>query len=285
MKGVSSLEANDVAGAKAHFQAALQANPADADALYYLGQFSEQAGDVGGAETLYKRAVQARPGFALAEENLSALYDDAQRYDDALAVITPGLAAHPKDGTLHLNAGIAYGGKKDEASAVREFDVAIGIAPSDASFRFVYGHWLGAFGRQDAALAQLQAAVARAGKNVGVLAGVAHELHVLKALPECVAVFTQAIALKDAAELWTERAACKIGQKDDAGALADLRAATTKDAAYAPAHLYLGNELAKAGDYTAAIAEYQAFLKLEPNGPYAKTVAEKIRVARQHGGH
>ncbi len=168
---------------------------------------------------------------------------------------------------------------------MREFEAAIAIAPSDANFRFVYGHWLGALGHQDGALKQLQAAVPLAGKNVGVLAGVAHELHVLKAFPECVAVFTQAIALKDAAELWTERAACKIGQKDDAGALADLRVATAKDAAYAPAHLYLGNQLAKAGDYTAAIAEYQTVLKLEPNGPYAKTVAERFRLAKQHGGH
>ena len=107
----------------------------------------------------------------------------------------------------------------------------------------------------------------------------------MKAFAECVPVFTQALALKDSAELWTERAACKIGLKDDAGALADLRAATTKEPGYAPAQYYLGNELAKGADYAGAVAAYQAFLKLEPNGGLAKGVAEKIRLAKQHLGH
>jgi Tfp pilus assembly protein PilF len=284
-KGMTALDANDLAGAKAHFQAALQANASDADALYYLGALSEKAGDPAGAEASYKKALTARAGFAGAEVNLSALYDDAQRFDDALAVTTPGLVEHPKEGSLHLNAAIAYAGKKDAASATREFDAAIAITPRDPTFRLVYGHWLVVLGQKDAALTQLHAAVPLADKNVGIVAAIGHELHVDKAFADCVVVFGQAIALKDAAELWTERASCKIGQQDDAGALADLRAATTKDPSYAPAQYYLGNELAKAGQYGPAIAAYQAFLKLEPNGGLAKAVAEKIRLAKQHPGH
>ena len=280
-KGVTALDANDLAGAKGHFQAALHANPADADAFYYLGALSEKAGDAAGAEASYKSALRARAGFAGAEVNLSALYDDAQRFDDALAITTPGIAEHPKEGSLHLNAGIAYGGKKDAASAAREFDAAVALMPRDPTFRLVYGHWLVVLGQKGAALMQLRVAVPLADKNVGIVAAIGHELHVDKAFAECVTVFGQAIALKDAAELWTERASCKIGQKDDAGALADLRTATTKDPAYAPAQYYLGNELAKAGQYGPAIAAYQAFLKLEPNGPLAKAVTEKIRLAKQ----
>jgi tetratricopeptide (TPR) repeat protein len=220
----------------------------------------------------------------MAEDNLSALYDDAGRFDDALGVTTPALVQHPNDATLHLNTGIALAGKKDAPGAVREFEAATGISPHDATFRLVYGHWLGALGRVDTAATQLQAGVSLAKKDVGVLAAIAHELHVLGAFDPCVGAFTQAIALKDSAELWTERAACKIGQRDSAGALADLRTATTKDAGYAPAQYYLGNELAKAGQYAAAIAAYQAFLKLEPAGPLAKGAAEKIRLAKQKLG-
>jgi tetratricopeptide (TPR) repeat protein len=284
-KGVTALDANDLVGAKIHFQAALHANPNDADAMYYLGALSEKAGDAAGAEASYKSALAARAGFAGAEVNLSALYDDAQRFDEALAITTPGLTEHPKEGGLHLNAGIAYGGKKDAASATREFDAAIAIAPRDPTYRLVYGHWLVVLGQKDAALTQLHAAVPLADKNVGLVAAIGHELHVDRAFADCVTVFSQAITLKDAAELWTERASCKIGQKDDAGALADLHAATTKDPTYAPAQYYLGNELAKAGQYGPAVAAYQAFLKLEPNGPLAKAVAEKIRLAKQHRAH
>jgi len=281
-KGVAALEANDVSGAKSHFQAALQQNSADADAMYYLGALAEKAGDPAAAEASYKSALAARAGFAGAEVNLSALYDDAQRFDDALALTGAALAEHPKDGSLHLNAAIAYAGKKDAASAVREFDAATALMPRDPMFRLVYGHWLLVLRQRDAALAQLHAAVPLAGKDVGVVAAIGHELHLSKEFAECVTIFGQALALKDAAELWTERASCKIGQNDDAGALADLRTATTKDSKYAPAQYYLGNELAKAGQYVQAIAAYQAFLQLEPNGPLAKAATEKIRLAKQH---
>ena len=110
--------------------------------------------------------------------------------------------------------------------------------------------------------------------------GIGDELHLAKAFPPCVAVMDKAVALKDAAELRTERAACKIGLQDDAGAVIDLKAAAASDPSYAPAHYYLGNELAKGGDFAAAITAYQTFLKLEPNGPLAKAVTEKIRLAK-----
>jgi uncharacterized protein (TIGR02996 family) len=283
-KGVAALEANDLATAKTHFQAALAANGSDADALYYLGALSEKAGDMAGAEASYKAALRARPDSLMAAQNLSALYDDAQRFDEALAIVSPSLTTHATDGTLHLNAGIAHAGKKEADAAIREFDAAIAAAPSDATYRLVYAHWLGALGQRDTAVKMLGAALPMAHGNVGVVAALAHELHVLAAFPECVAAFTRAVALNPAAEILTERAACKIGQKDDAGALDDLRSATAKDSKYAPAQYYLGNELAKAGHYGPALAAYQAFLRLEPNGPLAKGVAEKIRLAKQHLG-
>jgi len=278
-RGVAALEANDLATAKAAFQAALRANAKDADALYYLGALSEKAGDVAGAESSYKAALAARATHARAEENLSALYDDAQRFDEALALTATALAQHPKDGMLHLNAAIAYGGKKDQPSAVREFDAAVAASPRDATFRMLYGHWLAVLHQRDAAVTQLKAALPLS-KDIGVVAAVGHDLHLLQAFPECVSALTQAIGLRDAAELRTERAACSIGLLDEAAALADLRAATTKEPTYAPAQYYLGNELVKAGDFAGAVAAYQAFLKLEPNGAPAKAVAEKLKAAK-----
>jgi Tfp pilus assembly protein PilF len=273
-KGVTALEANDVAGAKSHFQAAVQADPKDADATYYLGVLSEKSGDVAGAEASYKKALGLRPGFEGAEVNLSGLFDDA------LGVTSSALTEHPKNGSLHLNTGIAFAGKKDAPSAVREFGAALKIAPNDATFRLVYGHWLAALGQTDGAVTQLQAALPLAATNVGIVAAIGHELHLAKAFPQCVAVMDKAVALKDAAELRTERAACKIGLQDDAGAVSDLKAAASSDPSYAPAQYYLGNELAKGGDFAAAITAYQMFLKLEPNGPLAKAVTEKIRLAK-----
>jgi Tfp pilus assembly protein PilF len=284
-KGMRALESNDAASAKAYFDHALRTNPKDADALYYEGVIAEKTGDKDTAEKSYKAALKLKPELAQAAVNLSAFYVDAQRYDDALAVAQAGLAKHADNGSLHLNAALAYAGKTDQPSATKEFDAAVRVSPDEPMFRLTYGHWLGAWKLADPALSQLRAARPLAKKSgdaaVGVLASIGHEMHLLRAWSDCVPTYDEAIALKDAAELRTERAACKIGAKDSAGALVDLQAAVANDASYAPAHYYLAGELARAGQFKDAVVQLQAFIKLEPNSPLAKSAQEKLRVLKQ----
>ena len=288
VKGMRALENNDLPSAKAYFDHALRAHPKDADALYYQGVVAEKMGDKDTAEKSYKAALKVKPDLEQAAVNLSAFYTDAQRYDDALAVSQAGLAKHADNGSLHLNAAVAYAGKGDQPSATKEFDAALRVTPNEPMFHLTYGHWLGSWKLVDPALAQLRAARPLAKKNgdtaVGVLAAIGHELHLLRAWSDCVPTYDEAIALKDAAELRTERAACKIGAKDTAGALVDLQAAVANDASYAPAHYYLAGELARVGQLKDAVAQLQIFLKLEPNGPIAKAAQEKLRILKQKAG-
>ncbi len=283
-KGMKALDAGDLVAAKAYFDAALRKNSKDVDALYYLGYTAEKSGDKAAATKAYKEALKLRPDYEGAAVNLSGIQDEAQQYDDAAAVAQAALSKHPDNASLHLNLGIALAGKGDQAGATKEFDQGVSLAQSDPMYHLVYGHWLGVWKQGDAALAQLRAARPLAGDNVGVLAAIGHELHLIKAFADCVPTFDKAINIKDAAELRTERAACKIGAKDEAGALADLQAAVQSEPGYAPAHYYLGGELARGGKFKEAIGEYQAFLKLEPTGPLAKAANEKIRLAKQKMG-
>jgi tetratricopeptide (TPR) repeat protein len=280
-----ALENNDVTAAKAYFDHALRTNPQDGEALYYEGLLGEKAGDKDSAEKSYKAALKVKPDLEQAAVNLSALYVDAQRYDEALGVTQAGLGRHGDNGSLHLNAAVALAGKGDSAGATKEFDASIRLSPDEPTFRLTYGHWLGVWKQGDLALAQLRAARPAARKQgdsaIGLLDAIGHEMHVLRAWSDCVPTFDDAIALKDAAELRTERAACKIGAKDTAGALLDLQAAVDRDAAYAPAHYYLAGELARGGRFKDAASEYEAFLKLEPNGPRAKSAQDKLKLARQ----
>ncbi len=288
-KGMHALESNDATSAKAYFDHALRTHPNDADALYYQGVVAEKMGDKDAAEKSYKAALKVKPEMAQAAVNLSAFYVDAQRYDEALAVAQAGLSKHADNGSLHLNAAVAYGGKGDQPAATKEFDAAVRVAPDEAMFHLTYGHWLGTWKLVDPALSQLRAARPLAKKSggdgaVGVLASIGHEMHLLHAWSDCVPTYDEAIAMKDAAELRTERAACKIGAKDSAGALADLQAAVASDASYAPAHYYLAGELARAGQLKDAIVQLQTFLKLEPNGPSAKPAQEKLRLLKLKAG-
>jgi Tfp pilus assembly protein PilF len=288
-KGMRALENNDTTAAKAYFDHALRTNPKDADALFYEGVVGEKTQDKDAAEKNYKAALKVKPDLEEAAINLSALYEDAKppRYDEALAVTQAALAKHADNASLHSNAAVAFAGKGDQAGATKEFEASIRLSPAEPMIRLTYGHWLGAWKQGDLALVQLRAA-RPAAKKLGdtaadVLSAIGHEMHLLKAWSDCVPTFDEAIALKDEADLRTERAACKIGAKDTAGALADLQAAVARNAVYAPAHYYLAGALASSGQFKDAVAQYEAFLKLEqPSSPMAKSAQDKLKLARQH---
>lgn len=282
-KGIAVFQGGDWTAAKAYFDAALKKNPKDADALYYEGLTAEKTGDKDVAEKFYLRALKTRPDLDSASENLSALYDDAQRYDDAINVAKAAIARHSDDAALHANLGIAYAGKNDAADATGEFDQAVKLASGDASLRLTYAHSLAALKQSDAALQQLRAARPLAGDSAPLLAAIGHEMYLIKAFSDCVPTFDKAIGLKDAAEFRTERAACKHGAKDDAGALADLQTAVSSEPSYALAHYYLGLQLSLAGRWKEAGPEFNAYLKLAPNGPASKAATEKLRIAKQKG--
>jgi Tfp pilus assembly protein PilF len=279
-KGIAAFQAGDYPAAKQAFDAALKKTPEDADALYYEGLTAEKMGDKDAAEKFYKGALKRRPDHEAAG-NLSALYDDAQRWDDAILVAKAALARSAGNSALHANLGLAYAGKKDAANATSELDQAVKLSPNDAGIRLAYAHAMSGLGQIDAASTQLRAARPLAGDNLGVLAAIGHEFHVAKVFSDCVVTFDKAIAVKDAAELRTERAACKLGAKDPEGAIVDLKAAVANEPGYAPAHYYLANALASTAKANDAISEYQVFLKLVPNGPMAKAATEKIKVLKK----
>ena len=223
--------------------------------------------------------VSVRPDLEAAYVDLSALLIDQQRGDDALSVARAGLAKAPSSSGLHANVATVLAGNGDGAGAASEFDQALKGAPDDAMLLMTYGHWLGVWKQPDAALAKLRAARSSS-KDAGVLAAVAEEMKAIGAFADCVPTLDQAIAVKDAPELRTYRAVCKLGAKDMAGAKSDLQAAIAGQ--YAPAHFYLARVLGDAGDWKGAVGEYETFLKLEPNVPAAKVAREKLKQAKEH---
>jgi tetratricopeptide (TPR) repeat protein len=210
---------------------------------------------------------------------LSALLISDKRVGDALAVARAGLARFPSDADLHASAATALAAKGDVPGAKSELDAAIHAAPDDPALLVTYAHWLASWKEDDAALAKLRSARAMA-KDPRVLVGVAREMKALGAFGDCVPTLDRAVAIKDTPELRTQRAVCKLGAKDVEGARADLEAAIAAE--YAPAHFYLARLLSGVGDWQGAVAEYEAFLKLEPNVPAAKAARESLKVAAAH---
>jgi Flp pilus assembly protein TadD len=282
-RGIKLLEDGDFKGARAAFEAAVQKNPKDADAQYYLAVTLEKGGDKAGAEKGYREALKLKPDMDEAAINLAALLVEGEKWDDAIALLRPAVARHGTDAGLHTNLALALAGKGDVAGATTEFEAAVKLTPNDAMLLFTYGHALAVLKQGDAAVAKLKLARDAAGNQADLLAGIGHELLLLRAVPDCIATFDKAIALKDGAPSRTERALCKIAAKDDAGAIADLQAATKAEPNYALAHYWLGTRLGAAKKWADAIKEFEAYLKLEPTGPKAEAAKQGIATAKKGG--
>ncbi len=275
-KGNKALESGDAAGAKGFAEAAVKKNAKDADALALLGMASEALGDKAGAEKAYKDALKAKPEHEAAAVNLGALLLDAQRWEDAEKACRAAIDKHKDNALLHLNLAVALSGKKDQAGSAKEFDDAVRLAPKQAMPLVTYADRLAEWGQVDRAALKLKTARGLAEGDVAMLATIGHAFLLLRAVDECVATFDKAVALKDAAELRTERGLCKLASKDKAGATADFQAAVTKEPGYALGHYWLGAMKLQGGAPKDAKTELDTYLKLAPTGPKAAAAKELL---------
>jgi tetratricopeptide (TPR) repeat protein len=283
MAGIKAFDAGNFADARKSFEAATKKNPNNHEALYNLGLACEKLGDGPAAEAAYKAALSAKPDLESAAAALGALYLDAGRTDDAIAVTRAGLAKHAASAPLHENLGIALAGKGDQDGASKEFSQAVQIAPSDAMIHLTFAHWLNVWHQRGAA-PHLDAARDLAKDDYGMLASIGLEYRMAGEFDSCVKTFDRAVAMKDGGEVRTERALCRLGLKDDKGTLVDLQAAVDKEPTYGPAHYYLGGRLAMSKRFKEAAAEYGKYLQLEPNGSLAKPAAERMKAAQDAAG-
>lgn len=281
-KGTAAIKAGDWNGARASFEAAIKKNPKQADAHYYLGLVMDKTGDRAAAEKLYRQALELQPDLQEAAENLTAILVETKKYDEAIAVAKKVLAKNNKHSEMALNLAIAMSEKGDVDGATKAFEDAVKLAPNDVRFFVAYAHHLLAVAKKPAeGVAQLKKAQSVAGEDPGAIAAVGFEMRLARAVPECIAAFDKAISIKDTADFRTNRGLCKLANKDEAGATADFQAATQKEPGFALAHYWYGLQLHGAGKFPEAMAEYEQYLKLAPNGPMSKMADAKLKMAKE----
>ncbi len=283
LAGIKAFDAGHYADARASFQAAVKKNANDFEALYNLGMTCEKLQDKAGAEAAYKGALAVKPELDTAAAELSALYMDEGRTDDALAVARAGLARHPGSGPLHENLGVAMATRGDQDNAIKEFEQALQITPTEPMYHLTLAHWLNAW-KMRGAVPHLDAARDLVKNDYGMTASVGFEYRMAGEFESCIQTFDHAIEMKDGGEVRTERALCRHGLKDEKGMLDDLQAAVAKDASYAPAHYYLAGRLASDKRFKEAAAEYKKYLEIDPNGSLAKAASEKLNVVQELAG-
>lgn len=280
-RGTAAVKAGDWNGARSAFEAAIQKNPKQADAYFYLGLVMDKTGDKAAAEKNYKQALELQPDLQEAAENLTAIYVEGQKFDEAIGIAKKALARNAKNAEMQLNLAVALSGKGDVDGASKAFDDALKLAPNDARFYLAYADHLGAAKKNDEAIAKLKQAQRVAGEDPALLGTIGYAFRTAKAVPECIAAFDKAITIKDNPDFRTNRALCKLAAKDKPGATADFQAAAAaKDPPFAPAHYWLGLMFHEDGKFPEAAAEYEAYLKAAPKGPMAKAAEAKLKQAK-----
>lgn len=283
-QGVAALQAGDVNGARASFEVAIQKNPRQADAYHYLGLVQEQTGQKDEAERSYRKALELSPDLEESAINLAAILVESGKFGEAARLMKSAAEKNPKSAALQVNLAMALAGEGDVAAANRAFEEAIRLEPNNAIYLVTYASHLAANKQQADAAAKLKEAEKVAASDAGVLASVALEYRGMGDFKTCVAVLDKAVALQDVAELRVYRGACKLGLKDLPGATTEFKDAVAKEPNNALARYSLGNALADGGKLTEAIAEWEACLRLAPDGPQAKAAERKIAIAQKKAG-
>jgi Tfp pilus assembly protein PilF len=175
--------------------------------------------------------------------------------------------------------GIALAAKGDQDNASKEFTQALQINPKDAMTHLTFAHWLNTWKVRGAA-PHLDAARDLVGDDLAMLASIGLEYRMAGEFDSCVKTLDHAVSVKDGGEVRTGRALCRLGLKDEKGALADLQAAVSTEPTYAPGHYYLAGRLAMSNHYKEAATEYGKYLQLAPNGSLAKPAADRMKMAQ-----
>jgi tetratricopeptide (TPR) repeat protein len=282
-RAIASIKANDYHSAKAALDQALHKNPKNGMAAYYMGVALENLGDKPGAEQKYKDAMTYAPEIAEAAVNLGALYLDAGKWDEAIAVTEKGLAKRTDDPALHANMAVALKGKGDKEGAAVEYERAIKVVGDNPDLRYAYGSLLLEMGNKPKAATELKSALASAGSNRALLASIGRLLGSAGAFADCVSAMDKAIATGDDAEFRVRRGLCRHSMKDEAGAKADFEAATKLDPKFGPAHYYFGESLLASGNGPQAAKEFDQAATLAPQTELGKKARDQAALARKGG--
>lgn len=277
----ASIKSGEFASARASLERALQKSPKNAKVLYYLGVCLEHLEDKAGAEKYYKEALAANPDLVEAALNLGALWLDASRWDDAIAVTEKALHRRSDDPGLHANMAVALSGKGDKQRALASYERAVKLAGDNAELRFGYASLLLESGDKTKASAELKAALGGAAGNRALLASLGRALGQAGAFADCVAALDKAIALGDDPELRVRRGLCRHSMKDEVGAKADFEAAASQNPKFAPARYYLGESLLAAGNGAQAAKEFDAAAAAAPAGELAEKARHQAEAARK----
>lgn len=265
-RAYAAHRAGQLADAEHGYRAALDANPADADALHLFGVLRHQQGQHAEAADLVGRAVALRPGDAALQLNLGNALKALGRLDEAIDRFRNALTLAPEFPLAHYNLGNAYAALQRHEDAIDAFGRALRLTPDDASIHNNLGNALNALGRHDDALAAFHRALELKPGHAGAHNNLAMALAAMGRANDAIAHFNAAIAAQPrfvAAHFNLGNTLDAIGRHIEAAAA--FEAALALHAPFPLALFGLANALSAQGRHRDALPYYERAVGLDPS--------------------
>lgn len=150
-------QAGDLSQAEQHYQRALDAKPANLDALVGLGRVHLSAGRYGQAEQLFNRAIKQDANFAPALHGLGQVAAARNQWESASELLNSAILAEPENGAIRYDLAVALVHTGQIDAAVSHFIRTVG----DAEAHYNVGLILQRAGRLQESEQQLRMALAK----------------------------------------------------------------------------------------------------------------------------
>jgi tetratricopeptide (TPR) repeat protein len=124
----------DLDGALAGYEAALAANPDDAETRNNLAQLLVRLGRADEALPHFEQVIAAHPDRWAYRFNRGRAYAALNRWADAVVDYQTAAATFPDDYATHYNLGLAHARLNAHAAAATAFERAVALAPGESSF-------------------------------------------------------------------------------------------------------------------------------------------------------
>jgi tetratricopeptide (TPR) repeat protein len=124
----------DFDGALAAYEAALAANPDDAETRNNLAQLLVRLGRADEALPHFEQVITAHPDRWAYRFNRGRAFAALNRWAEAVGDYETAVATFPDDYATHYNLGLAHARLNAHAAAATAFERAVALAPGESSF-------------------------------------------------------------------------------------------------------------------------------------------------------